>query len=87
MGIKGDKTLSRLDVNAIFKNYSLGAFTGRDSSIYDFDNTALQKRVERFIEDYNGEVFRWTKAGRPKDVDSFVSYDEIKWSRNIRREI
>src|SRR5207248_11470061 len=87
MGIKGEKTLGKVATNVAFKLYSLGAFTGRDSSMYDFGTTALQKRVERFIEDYNGEVFRWIKAGRPKEVDGFVSYDKIKWSRNLKRDL
>jgi len=30
---------------------------------------------------------RWKRVGRPKDVDAFVNYDLIKWSRNLKRHL
>ncbi len=47
----------------------------------------LAARVEQFIEDYNAEVFRWVRAGHPKDIDNFVRYDRVKWSRNLKRDL
>jgi predicted helicase len=80
-------------VPTIFRTYSLGVSTNRDAVVYDFDAKRLAKRVEQFADDYNAELNRWkTKAKPPKDpkeliryIDSFVSYEKIKWSRNLKR--
>jgi predicted helicase len=82
-----------MSVPTIFRTYSLGVSTNRDSVVYDFDAKRLAKRVEQFADDYNAELNRWkTKAKPPKDpkelisyIDSFVSYEKIKWSRNLKR--
>ena len=82
-----------MSVPTIFRTYSLGVSTNRDEVVYDFDAKRLAKRVEQFADDYNAELNRWkTKAKPPADpkdlityIDSFVSYDKIKWSRNLKR--
>jgi hypothetical protein len=41
--------------------------------------------IVQFMEYYNAEVSRWTRAGMPKDsrvVDDFVDYDKIKWVKS-----
>jgi predicted helicase len=48
--------------------------------------TLCLDRVERFCDDYNAEVLRWKHKGRPEDVDNFVRYERIKWSRNLKNE-
>ncbi len=87
MGTKEAKVLSRAETQTIFKTYSLGVSTNRDSIVYDFDRQTLATRVEQFIKDYNAEVFHWVDAGRPQDVDNFVRYDKVKWSRNLKRDL
>jgi predicted helicase len=84
VGSKGAKARGGTDL-AIFKTYSLGASTNRDAVVYDFDAERLAKRVERFADEYNAELHRWQRRGRPRDVDNFVHYDRIKWSRNLKR--
>jgi predicted helicase len=82
-------------VPTIFRTYSLGVPTNRDAVVYDFDAKRLAKRVEQFAEDYNAELHRWkTKAKPPKDseefakyVDSFVSYEKVKWSETLKRHL
>jgi len=32
-------------------------------------------------------VNRWQKKGRPADVDNFVSYEKIKWSRDLKLKL
>ena len=91
MGSKDAK--AGMSVPTIFRTYSLGVSTNRDAVVYDFDAKKLAKRVEQFADDYNAELNRWnTKAKPPKDpkelisyIDSFVSYEKIKWSRNLKR--
>jgi len=75
------------EVQAIFKTYSLGVSTNRDSVVYDYDVKTLTARVSDFLSAYNSEVLRWIDAGAPKDVDTFLNYSEIKWSRNLKSEL
>lgn len=87
MGTKEGKTLHTLEPGTIFKKYSAGVATGRDTLVYNFEPGLLIKRVQQFIEDYDAEVSRWIRAGRPKDIDNFVFYDKVKWSRNLKRDL
>ena len=59
--------------------------TNRDSIVYDFNRQTLEGRIKRFSRDYNAEVSRYIQRGSPQDVDGFVNYDGIKWSRNLKR--
>jgi predicted helicase len=72
-------------VPTIFRTYSLGVSTNRDAVVYDFSAKRLVKRVEQFAEDYNAEIHRWKKKGKPSDIDSFVNYEKVKWSETLKR--
>jgi len=85
LGTRTAKGLKKADAQTIFKMFSLGVSTNRDSIVYDFNKGALAKRVEQFADDYNTEVSRYIQKGRPKDIDGFVNYARIKWSRNLKR--
>ena len=74
-----------LDAATIFKTFSLGVNTARDSLVYDSHKAPLRRRVQKFSDDYNAEVFRYIGKGRPADVDTFVNYELFKWSRNLKR--
>jgi predicted helicase len=87
IGNKETKALDSLDAQSIFRTYSLGISTNRDGVVYDFDRDRLLKRVEDFCDDYNSEVLRWKNKGRPDDIDHFVRYEKIKWSRNLKGEL
>jgi predicted helicase len=86
----GTKLAKQMDVGgegAIFKTYSLGVSTNRDSVVYDFNREALAKRVEQFCDDYNAELARYDSKGRPENRDEFLSYEKVKWSRNLKRAV
>jgi len=93
MGDRKYEARSNLGLPTVFRAYSLGVSTNRDSVVYDFDVERLAKRVEQFADDYNSELDRWRKKAKPpKDakqliiyIDDFVHYDRIKWSRNLKR--
>ena len=72
-------------VITIFRDYSLGVSTNRDAVVYDFEPERLAKRVEQFADDYNAELHRWMKKGKPSCLDDFVSYKKIKWSETLKR--
>ena len=71
---------------ALFKLYSRGAETTRDSWVYDFDKGRLSSKVKRMIETYNAELSRWERADTQTNVDDFVLADEkkIKWSSRLK---
>jgi predicted helicase len=73
-------------LSTIFKTYSLGVSTNRDSIVYDFDEEKLAKRAKQFCIDYNSELRRWEESGEPDDVDNFVNYAKVKWSRDLKRK-
>jgi predicted helicase len=86
----GTKLVKQMDVGgegAIFKTYSLGVSTNRDSVVYDFNREALAKRVEQFCDDYNAELARYDSKGKPENRDEFLSYEKVKWSRNLKRAV
>ena len=72
---------------SVFLEISPGISTQRDSVVYDFNREALATRVQQFSDAYNQEIVRWIAAGRPKRIDEFVSYGQIKWSRNLKRHL
>jgi len=87
VGSKETKALDSLDAQAIFRTYSLGVSTNRDSVVYDFNREVLAKRIEQFCEDYNAEVSRWIRKGKPENIDDFVKTERIKWSRDLKEEL
>ena len=74
---------------AVFYSFSNGVKTNRDSVVYDFNKETLKTRVKQFIEDYNSEVDRYKRAveGEKRNVDEFVNYDKVKWSRDLKLDL
>ena len=71
----------------IFKEYSLGIATHRDSVVYDFSKDALTTRTKEFIEAYNTEVDRWKRAPKNTDVHEWVKYEDISWDRDLKNDL
>ena len=74
-------------IASLFDTYCLGVNTNRDDVVYNFQEGSLSACVQRFISDYNAEVFRYHRAGCPADVDGFVSTDRIKWSSTLKLKL
>lgn len=87
IGSKDAKRAKGSNVDAIFKTYSLGASTNRDDVVCDFDKLALASRIEQFADDYNAEVDRYKRKGKGQQLDGFLDYGRIKWSRNLKRHL
>ncbi len=84
------KSLSRnSETQTLFRNYSIGLNTARDSWVYDFKSPSLINKMATLIETYNSEVDKWKRSGKPKDVDNFVISDEtkIKWSSRLKEAL
>ena len=74
---------------AVFRTYCNGVKTNNDAYVYSFDHKALERRSEAMIENYNSELERWRKKGRPKDIDRFLKVDErvLKWIRHTKKRL
>ena len=90
MGSKKAKASKDVAKNVIFQTYSTGILTGRDAWIYNFHRDILAQNMTRAIGTYNAEVAQWSqRTERNANLDDFVILDdkEIKWSRNLKREL
>jgi len=89
LGTKETRSSDKLNVETIFKYYSLGVSTNRDYVVYDFDKEKLEERIEKFCDDYNNERRRYQEEGKAKkiSIDDFVKYDKVKWSRDLKKKL
>ena len=67
---------------ALFKLYSNGVKTNRDSWVYDFNKKNLAKKVNFFIDFYNKEIARWKESDKKIPTNDFVRRD-IKWTMEL----
>ena len=90
MGSKQAKKARGEGVGVIFKTYSNGVKTNRDSWVYNFNRNALTENMSRMIDTYNAEVQRWRRPeNRGLNVDDFVDNDDtkIKWSEALKKKL
>ena len=90
MGTKEMKAANSEAVDVIFKIYSLGVGTNRDTWVYNFNLNALTENMSKMIDTYSEQVFRWERrADRGANVDDFVIYDDtkIKWTDRLKQDL
>ncbi|KIU03346.1 type ISP restriction/modification enzyme [Frigoribacterium sp. MEB024] len=75
--------------SGLFRSFSRGLETGRDSWVYNSSAPALRANVNRMIETYNAEIDRWGAAGRPEPIETFIDTDpeRISWARSLRNAL
>ncbi len=75
----------------IFHQFSSGVKTNRDAWTINFDRDTLTTNVQRMIEIYNAQVFKWQGIADQSgiDIDDFVEYDDTKisWSRDLKAKL
>ena len=81
---KAAKGRDALAVETIFKTYSNGVKTNRDSVVYGYDRRMLEDRMRTFVKNYNAQVDLYKREGQPDDVDEFVDYEDIKWDGSLK---
>jgi predicted helicase len=81
---------------AIFKVYSGGLKTNRDSWVYDYSNEGVETHVRRVIDFYNSQIGAFSTYCQerglvdPKEhVDSFIDRDssKISWDRGTKIDL
>ncbi len=91
MGSKQAKTEKGEISGVIFHQFSSGVKTNRDAWAINFDRDTLAINVQRMMEFYNTQVFKWQgitdKSGI--NIDDFAEYDDVKisWSRDLKAKM
>ena len=76
------------DDGIIFKMFSLGVSTNRDTWAYNFIDINLTTNIQYLISNYNEQVIRWNqRLDKAIKIDDFVNYDEskISWSDGLKK--
>lgn len=89
LGNKEKKISNKQIESVIFKIYSNGVKTNRDTWVYNFSCDELVKNVQQTINVYNEHVLKWNNLTEKYNVDDFVSYDDkkISWSRDLKADL
>ena len=75
--------------STLFRAYSLGVVTSRDTHAYSFQRAQLAAQASAFNEVYNTAVDRLKRLGRAADVGSLVDVTDgrIKWTRQVKASL
>ena len=91
MGSKQAKAAKGEVSGVIFHQFSNGVKTNRDAWAINFDQNTLTTNVQRMIEFYNAQVFKWQGITDKSNmsVDDFVTYDnaKISWSSGLKQKL
>ncbi|MCY4553553.1 MAG: N-6 DNA methylase [Candidatus Poribacteria bacterium] len=91
MGSKQAKTAKGEVSGVIFHQFSSGVKTNRDAWTINFDPDTLTTNVQRMIEFYNTQVFKWQGITDKSsiNIDDFAEYDDAKisWSRDLKAKM
>ncbi len=92
IGDRDTKSLDSSDSQTIFYTFSRGITTSRDPWMFSFQPSSLKSNIQKFIQNYNSEVFRYRanlaerKIG---NVDPFVNNDPhfLKWTDRLKNAL
>jgi predicted helicase len=87
LGSKEAKALKGDVTDCIFKIFSNGAKTNRDTWVYNFTSKDLLANIQKMINTYNEQLIQWQqKNSKFVDVDDFVTSDDtrISWSSGLK---
>jgi predicted helicase len=87
LGDKSIKFSQTTDEGIIFKIFSNGVKTNRDTWCYNFNCHSLKENIEQMIATYNEQMVKWSqRSNHSINIDDFVSNDETKisWSGSLK---
>lgn len=87
MGTKEAKISKSQEIETIFKVFSLGVATNRDSYVYSFNIDELKKRVKVFSAIYNTAVDTLKRVGGKSEDLIDVNDHRIKWTRQTKASL
>ena len=84
---KQAKSAAITKTETVFKDHGLGIATNRDAYVYSFARQVLHDRIVDFLDEYNSQVYRYKLQIPKPSPDEFVTYDKIKWTRSLKRQL
>ena len=89
MGTKEGKGAKGMNAETLFKMYSLGVATNRDTYVYSFDVSGLSTRARVFIDIYNTAVDRLKRPSSEIGINALVDTSDIriKWTRQVKASL
>jgi predicted helicase len=89
VGSKEAKAVGGASGQATFRNYSRGISTGRDSSIFAFEDEPLREKAQQLVETYNLEVLRYSTSRRARSVEEFIASGSagLKWTDRLKEAL
>ena len=90
IGTKETKAQKGIAKDVIFKSFSSGVKTGRDTWVNNYNRNVLINNIKNMIDTYNSEMDRWQRREKQEvKVNDFVRYDDtrIKWDRELRQHL
>ncbi len=90
IGNRSAKAASEANQEVIFKLFSLGVSTNRDTWVRNFNVEALEKSIKKTIEAYNQQVNKWINHDdKFLEIDNFISHDDtqIGWSSTLKSQL
>ena len=89
LGTKDAKRAKGEGEKVIFKLYSYGVVTARDSWAYAFSGDELKQKIERLIDYYNSDLAVWERKGQSAVPREFLldRNPQIKWTRRLFKAI
>jgi predicted helicase len=78
-----------ISIADVFEAHTRGVLTNNDSACYDFDRQKLEARAGVMVEEFNSDLDRWRRHGRPKQLEGWLRIDpkKLKWIRNTKRTL
>lgn len=86
LGNKEQKATDQEAEGVVFKIYSRGVATSRDTWAYNFSAVELAENICKTIDVYNNHVLKWNSLTEKPKIDDFVSYDDTKisWGEGLK---
>ncbi len=86
LGNKEQKASVQEAEGVIFKTFSNGVKTNRDTWTYNFSASELARNICKTIEVYNDHILKWNNLIEKPDIDNFVNYDDTKisWGESLK---
>ena len=79
----GDAKNKGLEGDWIFKDFTTGIKTNKDSWCYNFSEKVLEKNIVQFVKNYNSYLKRYISKSITLEQITVLSKSEISWSRGL----
>ena len=87
LGVKGNKSKGPV-VSSVFKTYSRGTATARDTWVYNFSRATLEENMRSMVRFFNEQVRKRVEVGGNEEKDRIDrDSSQIKWSDGLMGQV